>query len=201
MGTPLNVISGRASLMRAKVGQEPPEEHARKIEEHVERLAAEVRRVIDYLTPPKLAADAVTVSQVLEDAVALTGASASKPVLVGSVGEARVEELPTLLVLTSLVSLGLGRPAGERGVRMSAGPAPSRADAVLFTVVMADVEPPRGRIDRFEVPQDADGGAETLQVLSTCFAVAQRHGGSVRVVPDPDGSGACVVEFECARVS
>src|SRR5262245_48836625 len=58
IGTPLNVIAGRAALIRH--AQDPgnlrdaatPADHARRIEEQIERLTVEVRRLIDYLTPP-----------------------------------------------------------------------------------------------------------------------------------------------------
>src|SRR5512134_3020197 len=48
IGTPLNVIAGRAALIRSSASPEAIEENVRRIEEQVERLALRIRRLIDY---------------------------------------------------------------------------------------------------------------------------------------------------------
>src|SRR3954470_12295030 len=48
VGTPLNVIAGRAALIRSNPSPEAIEENVRRIEEQVERLALRIRRLIDY---------------------------------------------------------------------------------------------------------------------------------------------------------
>src|SRR6478609_9368333 len=48
IGTPLNVIAGRAALIRTNPTPEAVEENVRRIEEQVERLALRIRRLIDY---------------------------------------------------------------------------------------------------------------------------------------------------------
>src|SRR6476620_7657413 len=48
IGTPLNVIAGRAALIRSNPAPEAIEENVRRIEEQVERLALRIRRLIDY---------------------------------------------------------------------------------------------------------------------------------------------------------
>src|SRR5690348_18408500 len=53
IGTPLHVIAGRASLIRAAPKDDSVAENARRIEEQVERLAARIRALIDYLTLPE----------------------------------------------------------------------------------------------------------------------------------------------------
>src|SRR6185312_4299117 len=58
IGTPLNVIAGRAALIRSNPSAEYSIENARRIEEQVERLAQRIRRLIEYLTAPEPAGDA-----------------------------------------------------------------------------------------------------------------------------------------------
>src|SRR5688500_10143930 len=53
IGTPLNVIAGRAALIRANPSPEAALENAQRIEQQVERLALRIRRLIDYLTAPE----------------------------------------------------------------------------------------------------------------------------------------------------
>src|SRR3954447_3176280 len=47
-GTPLNVIAGRAALIRADPSPAAVEENLRRIEEQVERMAQRMRRLIEY---------------------------------------------------------------------------------------------------------------------------------------------------------
>src|SRR5690242_6849381 len=47
-GTPLNVIAGRAALIRGSESREAIEENVRRIEEQVDRMAQRVRRLIEY---------------------------------------------------------------------------------------------------------------------------------------------------------
>src|SRR5262245_8124929 len=71
IGTPLHVIAGRASLIRAAPKDDTVAENARRIEEQVERLAARIRALIDYLTLPEPASRREDVAAVAEGALEL----------------------------------------------------------------------------------------------------------------------------------
>jgi two-component system, NtrC family, sensor kinase len=201
IGTPLNVIAGRAALIRATPDSGNPGEHARKIEEQVERLSHEVRRLIDYLTPLEPVREAVSVASVVEDVRSLCdpiaescGIEFSLP---DSAPDASVEGTSTLFVLTSLMSLAARR--SKRGTAVKLGVVSEAKDkSVTFQIVAKGMEHPRGRIDRLEPPDPpVDPHADSMQALSICFAVAQRHGGSVLVTRDAEK--ATMLSFECVR--
>ena len=48
VGTPLNVIAGRAALIRSNPTPEAITENVRRIEEQVDRLSQRIRRLVDY---------------------------------------------------------------------------------------------------------------------------------------------------------
>jgi signal transduction histidine kinase len=204
MGTPLNVIAGRAALIRAGADAGRPAEHARRIEEQVERLAAEVRRLIDYLTPLEPSSEPESVRAVVDDALVLC-----RPVAVaqGVTIDVKTDVLPSihvdgisaLLVLTTLLSLTLRASAPGRAVELRVVPTDVPDYVVQFELTAPGMAFPRGRIDRLEAPeQPGKADSETLQTLSICFSVAQRHGGIVTVAEND--RGATTIVFSCPRV-
>src|SRR3982750_1130039 len=70
-GTPLNVIAGRAALIRANASPEAIEENVRRIEEQVERLALRIRRLIDYFGLAEVPVPERALTQVLDECVAI----------------------------------------------------------------------------------------------------------------------------------
>ena len=71
IGTPLNVIAGRASLIRTNPTPEGIDENVRRIEEQVERLSLRIRRLIDYFGVTEPEAEPCAVSDVLGECLAL----------------------------------------------------------------------------------------------------------------------------------
>src|SRR3954469_7511063 len=67
VGTPLNVIAGRAALIRSSATPEAVEENVRRIEEQVERLALRLRRLIDYFGLAEPSIERRTVGEVVEE--------------------------------------------------------------------------------------------------------------------------------------
>src|SRR5213075_1661068 len=67
IGTPLNVIAGRAALIRSNPTPESVEENVRRIEEQVERLAQRIRRLIDYFGMGEPEAGSCSVGDLLEE--------------------------------------------------------------------------------------------------------------------------------------
>jgi signal transduction histidine kinase len=202
IGTPLNVIAGRAALIRSNPTAEYATENARRIEEQVERLAQRVRRLIEYLTAPEPSSESRAVQHVIADALSLYGpVAAQRGVAVlapeAPLPDALVDGTSALVVLTSLLSLALRIALRGQAIRMSV--ATSAAGAVVFELAVPGMDLPKVRIDRLEPPEE--GGridADRLQALSVCFAIARRNGGSVDVVADPP-RGA-LIRFECRAV-
>jgi signal transduction histidine kinase len=202
IGTPLHVIAGRASLIRAAPNDASVAENARRIEEQVERLARRIRALIDYLTAPEPHPTPKSTAAVVAEAMALYGPIAEER---GIVTQAPLETLPELpidgtsglIILTSLLSLATRVvPRGRRCELRVSTPDPTR---VTFELDVPGLEPPRGRIDTLEPPdQPETTGIEELQVLSVCSAIARRNGGNVEVVAGEPGRA--VIRFSTARL-
>jgi signal transduction histidine kinase len=201
IGTPLNVIAGRAALIRSNPTAEYATENARRIEEQVERLAQRVRRLIEYLTAPEPSSESRSVEHIVADALSLYGPVAAQRGVevrapLGPLPDALVDGMSTLVVLTSLLSLALR--IGHRGevikMNLTGGGA-----MVVFELAVPGMDLPKVRIDRLEPPEE-DGriDADRLQALSVCFAIARRNGGNVDVVADPP-QGA-LIRFECRTI-
>jgi signal transduction histidine kinase len=199
IGTPLHVIAGRASLIRANPTPESAIENAQRIEEQVERLARRIRGLIDYLTVPDPAVEPWTLAQVIDETLAI-----SRPVALARGIELSVTTLPlpegrvdgnnALLVLTSLVSLALRSASAGSTVALAVSlPTPG---SIHFELDVPGMQPPRVRIDRLEPPDDWDRReADQLQVLSLCFAIASRGGGHVALEKT---ESSALMRFRCA---
>lgn len=200
IGTPLNVIAGRAALIRANPVAESASENARRIEEQVERLAERIRRLIDYLTVPEPRPEPRPADVVVREAVALYGSiAAQRGVEVRVTSEvlptASIEGTSALVVLTSLMSLALR--VASRGDTVELRVEGTPTNGVLFELRIPGLEPPRAKLDRLDPPDEEDGAsAERLQLLSLCYVMARRQGGKLEVVPFETNRAA--IRFECA---
>lgn len=203
IGTPLNVIAGRAALMRT--GNPTPEavdENARRIEEQVERLSQRIRRMIDYFGMVEPSAEPRALTDVLDDCLALYQPVAdawgvSLKVNANEVSTLRVDAGLVQLALTTLLSLAI-RTAGRGSVVTLTG-TESGPKAVLFELGAPGLKPPPGRLDRLEPPEPGvryDAGA--LETLWLCLGLAKRTGGSFDVVAASTGAGA-VIRLECGH--
>lgn len=190
IGTPLHVIAGRASLIRAAPADGSVAENARRIEEQVDKLAKRIRALIDYLMAPEAAAKEESVRTVVEGALALYGPIAEvrglNLKLAGEVPESSVDGTSALIVLTSLLSLATRvAPRGETAELSVTLGADQR---VAFELAVPGLVPPQGRIDSLEPPdQPETANVEALQVLSVCSAIVRRNGGQLEVVPGNGG--------------
>lgn len=190
IGTPLHVIAGRASLIRGAPADGNVAENARRIEEQVEKLAKRIRALIDYLTAPEPAPKEESVRAVVEGAVALYGPIAEvrgmSLRLEGPVPEGSVEGTSALIVLTSLLSLATR--VAPRGSTTELGVTRAEDGRVAFELTVPGLEPPQGRIDSLEPPEQPEtANIEELQVLSVCSAIVRRNGGQLEVVPVETG--------------
>jgi signal transduction histidine kinase len=199
IGTPLNVIVGRASLILSNPEPASVEQNARKIEEQVGKLTQRIRRLIEYLNPPTSPTDAMQVRQILADAKALYGPiieqrGLSLTIEEHGLGGTVVDDGTTALVLlTSLLSLASRvAPAGSSvEVSVRATPEP------CFEMAIPGMPLPRGRIESMEPPDEPDPlGAEHLRTLAVGSALARRMGGHLEVSAAPGGVLLAVFSFQ-----
>ncbi len=186
IGTPLNVIVGRAALLRASSDPANMVDNARRIEEQAQRLTQRVQGLIDYLTVPEPEHEVRSAREVVEDAVALYAPIAQERGVVLKVPEhntldTKVDGTPTLMMLGSLLSLAIrkGEPADPIELDVSEA---AEGTGVLFTIRVTGVQLPESRIDRLEPPETYEPrNVETQQLLSVCAAIARRNGGSLKL--------------------
>jgi signal transduction histidine kinase len=192
IGTPLNVIAGRAALIRSNPTPESIDENVRRIEEQVERLAQRIRRLIDYFGFPEPAPSATAASEVLAESVALYRPVAeqrgvSLVVNADGIDALRLEGSLAKLVLTTLLSLGVRTTPTGQSIAITANEdGPKR---VLFELTLPGLEPPPKNFDRYEPPEHGvhyDAGA--LEALWVCLGLARRSGGEVEVTRADAGS-------------
>ena len=197
IGTPLNVIAGRAGLIRASGDLEQSAEHARRIEQQVSRLADRVRHLIDALTAPELepgfrpAVSVVTEAmQLYEPIAAQRGVGLSCSAEPRSSDE--IDGASGLVVLTSLLSLATRTAAPGARILLDVEPT---APGVRFSLTIPGLDLSDVRIDRLDPPAHAGPEIQdALQVLTVCYALAARHGGSLKVARGP---APATVELEC----
>jgi signal transduction histidine kinase len=186
IGTPLNVIAGRAALIKSNPEGAAALENAARIEQQVERLAVRIRRLIEYWTMVEYESGLRQVSAIVGDALALQAPVATARNVEISVDpkelpQKMLEGMSTLVVLTNLLSLStLFAPKGARIELSITAPDP---DSVLFELTVPGFEPPASRIDRLDPPEEDHDieRAERLQVLSVCHAVAEQRGAHLDV--------------------
>jgi signal transduction histidine kinase len=200
IGTPLNVIAGRAALIRSNPSPEAVEENIRRIEEQVERLALRIRRLIDYFGLAEPSAARRSVGEVLNDCAELYRPVAelkglTLTVKAQGVEPLRIEAVYSQLVLTTLLSLGARSASAGQGIVLSAtehGP-----KTVAFELELPGLPPPPANFERLEPPEHGlryDAGS--LETFWICLGLARRMGGSLSVVPSAGDAGV-LVRFEC----
>jgi signal transduction histidine kinase len=203
IGTPLNVIAGRAGLIRSNPTPEGIDENVRRIEEQVERLSLRIRRLIDYfgMSEPDTAPRAV--ADVLAECMALYRPVAERK---GVFIEARnhVPELSkvdgglTPLVLTTLFSLATR--TSREGQVITVAVVEREPKSVVFELGLPGLTAPPGPLDRLDPPEYGvhyDVGAlETLWISS---ALVRRTGGGLELGDPAEGRTGVTIRVVCAR--
>jgi len=202
VGTPLNVISGRAALISQLGGAAQPDgakNNAAVIERQVEELVERIQRALRYLRAEPAAPEICGLMDLLRTAGDLNlGAARARGVEIlveeGADDRVRVHRSTVLQVLSDLISLGLcvakkgGRivlltrrehaepPASERG-RARAG------QMARFFVRFVGVKlPPETFSQPYEpwnTPEDAD--RNLVLILTVCFGLSREHAGWIDV--------------------
>jgi signal transduction histidine kinase len=202
IGTPLNVIAGRAALIRSNPTPASIEENVRRIEEQVERLALRIRRLIDYFGGADPSAVRRSVGEVLADCEELYRPVAELKGVVLQVSAPGVEPLRiesslSQLVLTTLLSLAVRTtPSGQAVTLIATEHGPK---TVAFELALPGLEPPPSNFERLEPPEHGlryDPGA--LETFWICLGLARRIGGGLTILPTTSTSGM-TVRFECAH--
>lgn len=185
VGTPLNVIVGRAGLIRRHPdATEPIIKDALCIQQKVEQVTDKLRSLIDMLTP------AAPTAQCEPDALITEAIELYRPIArmrkvelrIGSCprGLPRVTHNPTFVVLTSLLSLGIHEVAAGSTIEVQAtNGANVDGPAVQFMLSIPGCmfDDPR-QLARFENP--ARTSVNALQVLGICAALARKAGGQLQ---------------------
>lgn len=197
IGTPLNVIVGRAALLRAS-NPESMLEHAQRIEDQAQRLAERFQRLIHYLTVPEPDYEPSSAQLVLEDALDLfVPIGEEKGVTVlgaeGDVPAVDVEGIPALMVLGSLLSFAIRTTRAGLTVEL-------RSEAVeggvMFRIDIPEMPPIEGRLDRLDPPEKYDPrSVEREQLLATCAAITKRYGGRLQLERAVDAPGVTLQLF------
>jgi two-component system, NtrC family, sensor kinase len=202
IGTPLNIIAGRAALIRSNLSADAVEGNVRRIEEQVERLSLRIRRLIDYFGLPEPPAGRRTVAETLAECLGIYGPIATLRgielrLCADGVEGAFMDATLAPLVLTTLLSLGIRRTAAGQTISVDASE--QGASALTFELVLPGIEPPPANFERLEPPeQGAPCDPDALEVLAICLGLARRSGGGLSVQQTPPGTGMTVC-FECAR--
>lgn len=199
IGTPLNVMAGRAALIRSNPSADTVLENARRIEEQVERLSQQVRRLVDYFGAPTPAPEHDALSQILDESLALYRPIASQRGLSidlqpHDLGTARINCALGRLSLCTLLSLATRTTPPGQAITLSVTEAgPKR---LVVAVTLPGVQAPAGRFERLEVPEwPGRYDADVLEVLAICAGLARSSGGGLQVAPAPPGQGT-LVRFE-----
>lgn len=197
IGTPLQVIAGRAALIRFNPQSETVAENARRIEDQVERLAQRIRRLIDYLTSAEPSSEPRQVGELVLDALSLYEPIAKRSNITikanDHLPEALIDGTPALIVLTSLLSLATRTASPGATIALETSVAANNTFA--FELRIPGLAVSKARIDRLDPPESEGSNAEHVQVLSVCNAIARQRGGKLEL--NSLDQGYTAVRYEC----
>jgi light-regulated signal transduction histidine kinase (bacteriophytochrome) len=213
LGTPLNVISGRAELIR----QNPATAMAQvaRIEEQVQKLASGIRHLVDFLAVPEPSDEAVPVSAepavvpaatVLQQALALAMpiADARGVELVGDpggLGDASVDRWHALGTLNMLLSMAIrwaSKQTPNGGTRPKLRLEASAPEGwVVFELSVPGLDVLSGwQLEHFQARPSATRTSAPYRALAICGAAVRGRGGKLQVEAAPDGASA-LIRFSC----
>ncbi|HEY2406535.1 MAG TPA: hypothetical protein VGI10_11065 [Polyangiaceae bacterium] len=196
VGTPLNVIAGRAALIRANASDPNAVlEDVGRIEKQVEQLTSRLRALIEFLSVPDAPPNESSVGELLTDAIELYEPIARSRGLTleradSSADDVKVDGSLVFGVLTSLVSLATHESKAGTQIRvgaskMEATGMPQRPGGfVRFSLLTPGLtlRTPH-KLDKLELNEAIpSASANRFQVLSVCAALAERSGGRLDVI-------------------
>ncbi|MBK7972056.1 MAG: HAMP domain-containing protein [Deltaproteobacteria bacterium] len=205
LGTPLNVVSGRARMIRGMASQgslEPIPEAAQIIEDQVKRMTRIIRQLLDFArrrgrqrVPTDLVALANRVVSMLApmarrahvDAVVH---GAEDGVSTASVDPAQIEQVVTNVVVNAVQAMPDGGPLAIRVVHDD-GPREAGTLGVPAATLRIEVEDHGRGIAASDLPHifepfftTKDIGEGTGLGLSVSYGIVQDHGGRIEVASE-----------------
>ncbi len=211
LGTPLNVVSGRASLIQMEddISQEV-RDNARIIQEQTERMAGIIRELLDYARSKPLDRGSLPLRDTLEEARQLLEPLAEENhvrLVVADTppGEAHIDSSKVLQVVTNLITNAIqAMPDGGTvtlsayATRVDEPPDARSAPGEYWALVIADDGPgmPPQVLERVFRPFFTTKlqGKGTGLGLSVCQEIVREHGGWIQVESEP-GEGAHFTVF------
>lgn len=197
LGTPLNVISGRASLLRRTLKRlDVDGKDAEIIRAQAEFITTIVRRLMDFARPAPYAHDEVDLRQICEDTVRLLAPVAGGRRL-GVHGDTEVpvhgaaEQLQQVVANLIMNAIHATDESGEICLRVEAGP--------TARLIIDDDGPgiPEAARDRVFEPfyTTKDPGEGTGLGLSIVHGLIEDHSGAIEVQAAPSGGARFVVSL------
>lgn len=205
LGTPLNVISGRARMIRAMASQGDPEsipETAQIIEEQVKRMTRIIRQLLDFArrrgpqrVPTDLVALANRVIVMLAPMIRRAGVEADvrgpgDGALTAYVDPAQIEQVLTNVVINAVQAMPDGGALAIRVARDRV-PAVGCKGEPSGTSLRIDVEDTGRGIAASDLPRvfepfftTKDVGEGTGLGLSVSYGIVQDHGGRIEVASE-----------------
>jgi signal transduction histidine kinase len=207
LGTPLNVVSGRANLIVAEPGAtEQSKSNARIVVEQCQRMATIIREMLDFSRRKPLQRTRVVIGDVLQHAIALMEPVAEDKgvVLHTDVSDqlsVDVDASKLMQVLTNLMDNAISAMPNGGTLSLHAEPEhvsepPDRhARGGEFIRIDVDDEgvgiPEDGLLHIFEPFFTTKGqGQGTGLGLSVCHGIVREHGGFIQVT-SREGEGTC----------
>jgi len=201
LGTPLNIISGRAGLLEKRLSDEAAVSDARTIRDQARRITDIVKRMLDFSRRSRPSKRQTDIGGVVEGVLALLGTTARKAdvdihvriepgaSLSCEVDPDQIQQVVTNLVMNGVQAMEDGGDLTVRVERARCGP--EEADHIHIVVTDQGPGIPPRDLDRVFDPffTTKAPGEGTGLGLSVVHGILADHGGAV-TVESPPGEGA-----------
>lgn len=211
LGTPINVVMGRASMIASgDAAEEDAAENARIIVAQADRMAGIIRRLLSFSRPRGIGTTRTRVNAIVDQAVALMlplaeGHGVEIERACGADVDAGIDRGRALQVLTNTIMNGIqAMPDGGRltvGARAEHIEAPEDQRSSKGRYVCLFVEDRGAGMQTEDLSLLFDpffaGSAEVGSGdlgLSVCHGIVREHGGWIEVRSEP-GEGSCVMVY------
>ena len=208
LGTPLNVVSGRAALIESgRLAADDVRASAHVIRDQVDQIARDVRRILDFARRTQLERRPTRLRELVTRTIELVAPLAphararldpASEELIADVDPGQIQQLLTNLLTNALQAMAGGGTAtlGVRGTRCAESPAGVQRDWAVLSVRDEGGGIAPEHLQRLFEPffTTKESGKGTGLGLSIVQAIAIEHGGFVEVENDP-GHGACFTAY------
>ena len=222
LGTPLNVVSGRARLIRGTNAKSSPEavaEAAQIIEDQVRRMTRIIRQLLDFARrrgPQRVPTDLVTLANRVLAMLAPMARSANVEAVVrgpgdgaltASVDPAQIEQVLTNVVVNAVQAMPNG---GSLAIQLARDPerATVGVDGAARGWLRIDVEDHGRGIAANDLPHvfepfftTKDIGQGTGLGLSVSYGIVQDHGGTIEVESEPGRGTRVSILLPCGEAA